>query len=632
MMAPNKAIAGLVALALTMLVPLALAQDVKKAAPAPGGVFDDVPVEKGKDKSKDREKPKPRSETKKSDVTDRDTIGFTQQNVAAQMSELEERMFRLSEALKSLEPENASRLRLALNFSREELILAQMKEAQKLLTEAQLANAETEARELLAKLEHLRQILLAEDLDFQMKLARLRQMREAMGQLERIIKEERRELTWSRQAIDHQAELALLKDRRAELEKLVKSQEGVVEDTKADAKSKDVREREETVRKKAADLAADPTFAKEQPQHLAQADPHLGDALTHLGRGDGGEAVAAESKALDLFRKELDRLNKRIGAAEKAVAAEEFRRFEADQAKNRNAADTLAAVSARLGGAGVSLQKDLIRSSGSMRDAEGDLDKSQAKPAANDQLEALKHLTKGRQELGKAMEGLLTELRAELQTRMLAELMEMHELQQGIRESTEAQQKAAARKSRTALVLLAGLAQKESELAERIERLQALAEETEFGVALPTALKVLGREMRQVQGKLKDGDATKPTVLLEKRIEDDLLGLAEAMRRLPPTTPPPPGAPLPQDPGARERELNRLIAELKMIRMLQVRLNDDTTGVDKDRPGVEALPPEIRREIEVLESGQKEIRDSLKRIAERFEGPGDDAPQGEVKE
>jgi hypothetical protein len=622
-----------VALLLPALAAPAVAQDTKKvdagSSPAAGGVFDAEPATKAKDK--DKEKPKSK-DVKKSDVTDRDTIGFTQQNVAAQMTELEERMFRLSEALRSLEPENASRLRLALNFSREELILQQMKEAQKLLAEAQLANAETEARELLAKLEHLRQILLAEDLDFQMKLARLRQMREAMGQLERIIKEERRELAWSRSAIDRQAELALLKDRKADLVKLVKAQEGVVADTKADAKNKDLRDREETLRKQAADLAADPTFAKQAPPHLAQADPHLGDALTNLDRGDGGEAVASESRALELFKKELDRLNDRIAQTEKAVAAEEFHKFERDQAKNRSTTDNLATVSARLGGSGVALQKDLIRSSGSMRDAEGDLDKSQAKPAANDQLEALKHLTKGRQELGKAVESLLTELRAELQTRIIAELTEMHELQGAIRESTEAQAPAAQRKSRTALVMLAGLSQKESELAERTERLQALAEETEFGVALPTALKVLGREMRLVQVKLKDGDATKPTVVLEKRIEDDLLALLEAMRRLPPTTPPPPGAPLPSDPNARERELNRLIAELKMIRLLQVRLNDDTTGVDKDRPGIEALPPEIRREIEALEKNQEEIRDSLRKVADRFEGPDDDAPPAEVKE
>ena len=42
---------------------------------------------------------------------------------------------------------------------------------------------------------------------------------------------------------------------------------------------------------------------------------------------------------------------------------------------------------------------------------------------------------------------------------------------------------------------------------------------------------------------------------------------------------------------ARERELNRLIAELKMIRLVQSRLNDDTVNVDKSRPGV----PSCRR-------------------------------------
>ena len=106
-------------------------------------------------------------------IPDRDTIGFTQENVAAQMTELEERMFRLAEALRGLEPENASRLRLALKFSREEQILDQMHETQKLLKDAQVSKAETEVRELIAKLEHLRNLLLAEDLDFQLKLARL---------------------------------------------------------------------------------------------------------------------------------------------------------------------------------------------------------------------------------------------------------------------------------------------------------------------------------------------------------------------------------------------------------------------------------------------------------------------------
>ena len=102
-------------------------------------------------------------------------------------------------------------------------------------------------------------------------------------------------------------------------------------------------------------------------------------------------------------------------------------------------------------------------------------------------------------------------------------------------------------------------------------------------------------------------------------------GLVQAVRRLPPTTPPPPGSSLPTDPRERERELNRLIAELKMVRMIQSRLNDDTVGVDKTRPAASTLPPAIRREVETLESTQDEIRDSLAKIAERLPFPEDNS-------
>jgi hypothetical protein len=605
-------------------VPLtAIAQEVKKAVPAKAaGVFDE---EKKPAEVKSAAAPKAAA------VSDRDSIGFTQENVASQMTELEERMFRLSEALRSLEPENASRLSLALKFSREELILHQMKDTQKLLKEAQLAKAETEARELLAKLEHLRNLLLAEDLDFQMKLARLRQIRETLAQLDRIIKEERREMTWSRTAVDQQAELERLRSRRTDLEALVRDQKTVIRDTRAAAPAEGqaatkeareaTREREAGVRKTAAKLAADPLFAGLQPPHLKQADPHLGDALTYLSKPDADAAVGSEERALDSFQKELDRLNERLASSEKAVALAEFQRFEHDQARNRGAADSLARTSARLGNTGIALQKDLIRAGGSMRDAEGDLAKTAAKPAADDQLTALKHLLKSRSDLAVALESLLTELRAELQTRIIAELTEMHEIQVSIRETTVAQAPRAAQRSRTALILLAGLSQKEAELAERTDHLRALTEETEFGIALPTALRVVSRQMSKVQEWLKEGDASPRTVTLETRIEEDLLGLLEAMRRLPPTTPPPPGTPLPSEPRDRERELNRLIAELKMIRLLQARLNDDTVQVNQSRPGTPVMTPALRREIEGLKAGEDEIRDSLSKIGDQLEPP-----------
>lgn len=132
--------------------------------------------------------------------------------------------------------------------------------------------------------------------------------------------------------------------------------------------------------------------------------------------------------------------------------------------------------------------------------------------------------------------------------------------------------------------------------------------------------------MTVAQGMLKDGDAGASTVTLEKRIEEDLLALAEAMRRLPASTPPKPGTPLPKDLREREKELNRLIAELKMIRLLQSRVNDDTVEADQGRPAEPTLPPALKRTIEVLESSQDEIHDTLSKLAQRYEGAPGESP------
>jgi hypothetical protein len=576
----------------------ALAQ-ATKAAPKAAAVFDDE---------------KKTDEKKAATPSDRDTIGFNQDNVAAQMNELEERMFRLSEALLGLEPENSSRLRLALKFSREEQILDQMRETQKLLKDAQLSKAETEVKELIAKLEHLRTLLLAEDLDFQLKLARLRQMRETLGQLDRIAKEQRRELGWSRFAMEQRRRLERIATRRPDLEALVRDQQTAIADTKNTSKTKDepakkareaIRQREVKLRSAATALANDPLFADLQPPHLRRADTHLADAMKALEGADVNAAVAAEEQALGLVRQELTRLDEQVAQTQRTIAEAEFRRRGEDQAKNRGAAERLDANSVRLGDVGIALRKDLIRASASMRTAEQRLGKTAAGPAAEDQTAALDILAKSRDEFTQSIERLLVELRSELRSRLIADLTEMHENQMSI--------------------TVAGLSKNEAELGERTEHLLALVEETEYGIALPTTLRILSREMRSIEGWLKAGDVVPRTVARETRIEEDLLGLLQSVRRLPPTTPPPPGSPLSTDARERERELNRLIAELKMVRMIQARLNDDTAGVDKTRPAASTLPPAVRREVEVLEVTQDEIRESLAKIAERLPFPEDNS-------
>ncbi len=527
-----------------------------KAATKAAGVFDD----------------EKKSSAKAPAVSDRDTMGFTQETAAAQMTELEERMFRLSEALRGLEPENASRLRLALKFSREEQILDQMRETHKFLKDAQISRAETEVKELIAKLEHLRTLLLAEDLDFQLKLARLRQMRETAGHLDRIAKEERRELGWSRFAMEERKRLERMATRRPDLEGLVRDQQAVITDTRnaskkdrADTKNERVvdrdnrdrdgdrdqrdgrrgpgsarealaalREREVKLRSAVTALASDPLFADLQPPHLRRADALLADAVAALDAVDSSAAVAAEEKALGLLREELTRFADQVAETERRIAEAEFRRRQSDQAKNRGSTDRLAESSARLGDGGVALRKDLIRASATMQSAEQRLGKAAAGPAAEEQSTTLDILAKAREYFGRQIERLLVELRIELQARLIAEMTEMREMQLSIRETAQAQAPRVLQKSRTALIAVAGLSKKEAELGARTEHLLALVEETEFGIALPTTLRVFSREMRSVESWLKAGDVAPRTLALQTRIEEDLLGLLQAVRRLPP--------------------------------------------------------------------------------------------------
>ena len=132
-----------------------------------------------------------------------------------------------------------------------------------------------------------------------------------------------------------------------------------------------------------------------------------------------------------------------------------------------------------------------------MQAAEGDLDKTAANPPPPIRPRRSSIWPSRARSWRQAVENLLAELRTELQTRIIAELTEMHEIQAAIRETTEAQAPRVAQKSRTAMMLVVGLVcKKRPSWATGPSSLLVLVEETEFGIALPTSLRVLAREMR----------------------------------------------------------------------------------------------------------------------------------------
>jgi len=69
----------------------------------------------------------------------------------------------------------------SLKFPDEGAVLDQIRETPNLLTDAQIRPAERRYPGAPREAQHLRNSLLDEDLDFQLKLARLRQIRETLG-------------------------------------------------------------------------------------------------------------------------------------------------------------------------------------------------------------------------------------------------------------------------------------------------------------------------------------------------------------------------------------------------------------------------------------------------------------------
>ena len=561
-------------------------------------------------------------------VSENEVISFRQAEVAAEMDELEQRMFRLSEALKQLEPDNASRLMLGLKFAREEQILLQMKETQELLNKAQLGKAAGEAKQLLAKLERLHALLLASDLDFQMQLEQLRLMREALRRLDLAIKEEDREHTESDDTAKKQKELDRLKKRQEVLDELIRREQTHIDQSKpvadlpelnADGEQTLVKVAEEqtATRQGTAEVARlDAEAGAEKSENLETAQSQMGTALESLAGKKAAEAVPPEQAAKEALEKEKQASAEKIAELEKQIAEANFQAMKSDQMGNRQLTDGTSELVRKLGERGAGALSEMTRASESMSNAEGNLGQGNAESAEGDQKSALDSLKYAKSQLEEEQEKLLEQLRTEVKKKVLEGLTIMLEKQIAIREATQSLGPKAMEGSRQALTAVVGLGGSEAKIAAMADELITLVEETEFGIALPAALGVVRDEMVTVQSKLEAGDASENVVHLEQEIEADLQALLDAMKRLPPQKPPKNGKPQ-KGPRDKERELNRLIAELKMIRILQTRVNRETVTADGKRvKDADDLSASLQKEIEDVTDRQENVRDATERLAE----------------
>ena len=466
-------------------------------------------------------------------------------------------------------------------------------------------------------------MLLSTDLDFQLKLQQLRQLREIIKRLDTAIKEEDRELSQSKESAEAEKKLAGLQKRRKTLDEIIKAQTEHVakgqELAKQDAASAGDAPADlgkaQSGTKQDTDNLAKAAGAEQGSKNLDAAGEKMASAVKQLDEKKPKEALPEMEKALEELKKEDESLADAQKKLEQKLAAERFAAMKKDQSGNRQFTEGITDLLRQQGGLGANAMSELTKASGSMSGAEGAFSQSNASDGSEDQDQALAALKYAKEQLEQEQQKLLEQLRAEVKKRVLEGLTAMLEKQIAVRESTVILAPKVAKKSRQAITALVAQGEQEQAIIQIADDLIGLVEETEFGIALPAAMTVVRDEMVAVRDKLADGDASEQVVSAEQQIEEDLQSLMDAMKQMPSQKSNPKDQ-KPQTPQEQAREINRLVAELKLIRLLQVRINKDTTGVDTKRPEeLEALSTSIKQQIGDLQNRQEDVRDVTERLA-----------------
>jgi len=438
-------------------------------------------------------------------VTESDKLQFTQKQVQALMQELQERMFHLAELTKQAEPDNSTRLVLALRKAREQLIVEEMREILERLGKKDLSKATDDTKEVLVKLDELKKLLIATDLELQLQLERLRQLQAAIRQLDQAIKVEKEQKSES-------ARLAELKKKGSEV----------------------------------------------KPQSLDKAKQ--------------------------------------------------------DQAANRKRTDDVATAVKAIGQLDPAVQS-LASSSQSMSAAESGLGSGKPDDAEAQQSDAVKKLAEARSLLEKERQRVIQELEQQVKRVVIENLQDMLDRQTAIRHATESLSPNLA-KQREAVIHLQQLAAPEQRVAAICQQTMELVNETEFSVTLGPALESIEKDMLVVSGDLTGGRGDRHVIESEVAIEQDLKDLLETFKEMPTFA----GQSDSQCSGCKGN-MNKLLAELKVVRMMQMRVNKGTVDADAEArraAAIAELPSELRDKIGKLRDGQETIRDAVNRLHERF--------------
>lgn len=204
----------------------------------------------------------------------RDPLAIKQQIVRDRMTQLEDRMFRLTEKLAQTEPEQARKLEAAMKRAQEMLVRRNMEDAIALLEGGRLTDASDRQSAALKGLEGVLKILLEEGDNTQQRQAEIDRLQAYQNEVRRVLDNERKLKAQSEAAPRLGRMLAGIQAAIARLEALIEREQKQIGDARAAAKAAD------------ADRLAEAQRAiREETESVAKGLENPGDEADRPGAG-----------------------------------------------------------------------------------------------------------------------------------------------------------------------------------------------------------------------------------------------------------------------------------------------------------------------------------------------------------
>ncbi|MGV3609162.1 MAG: hypothetical protein ACO1RA_22340 [Planctomycetaceae bacterium] len=558
---------------------------------------------------------KPQGSTGKA-LSASDELAIEQNRISDRYARLEDLLFKLAALEESTNPRRAALLKRAVEQSKERLTKAGLEKVAQQLSTKQLKRALDGQSQAKGDLEALLTLLQSEDRSERLKSEQER-VREYIKEVERLLRLQKSALGQTQSGAEteklaeEQKDLAnrtgklATKIRETEEAKPTEESKGAEEGKEGQenpsGKPKDPSPME---KKPSGDQPSDANPSQEKPGEEKTGEPKTSEGKPGENKPKPGDMPPDEGKPSESKPKEDkgDEANPPMGKPGETPQGDGGPSKPSEQEKaEENPA-----------------RKRLENAEEKMRDAQLKLEKAKRKESIEDQLAAKEELEKAKAEL----ERILRQMREEEQERALASLearfRKMLEMQMRVYESTRRLETVvAANRNAEFLEQASKLGIAEGKIVAEAQKALTLMLEEGSSVAFPATVEQMRDDMQQVGLRLGDAKVDEVTLGLEEDVISTLEELIDAVQKAQ------------QDLEQRKREQNQnekpdgkqqqqeealisKIAELKMIKSLQERVNKRTSRYarlledDEDKIG-QAQTDELRTALQQLAEKQQEI-------------------------